>query len=95
MDCINLAWLDLLLYKTLLQSVWLYTEGYCRSWCKIGKAPRVIKERLQVSTPLSDSWEALIPPQAGVTLGRFLHQLVLAFFSPTSIESIMYGMILH
>ena len=27
MDYVNLAWLDLLPCKTLLQSVWLYSEG--------------------------------------------------------------------
>ena len=37
-----------------------------------------------MSTPLSDSWKAFTPPHAGVTLGRFLYQLVEAFFSPTS-----------
>ena len=26
MDCINLAWLDLISCKTLLQSIWPYTE---------------------------------------------------------------------
>ena len=44
-----------------------------------------------VSAPLSDSWEAFTPPHAGVTVGRFLHQLVVAFFSPISIDSIIYG----
>ena len=62
---------------------------------KMKKIPRVIKGRFYVTTPLSDSWEAFTPIHAGVTLGRFLHQLVVAFFSPTSIESIIYGKILH
>ena len=41
-----------------------------------------------MSAPLSNSWEAFTPPHAGATLGRFLHQLAVAFFSLTSIESI-------
>ena len=62
---------------------------------KIRKIPGVIKGRFYVSAPLSDSWETFTPPYARVTLGRFLHQLVIAFFSPTSIESIIYGKVLH
>ena len=37
-----------------------------------------------MTTPLSDSWETFTPPHAEVTLGRSLHQLVVAFFSTTS-----------
>ena len=62
---------------------------------KMGKIPGVIKGRFYVSASLSDSWETFTPPHARVTLGRFLHQLVVAFFSPTSIESIIYGKVLH
>ena len=62
---------------------------------KMEKVPGVIMGRFYVTTPLSDSWEAFTPPHAGVTLGRLLHQLVVVFFSPTSIESIIYGKILH
>ena len=54
---------------------------------KMEKNPGVIKGRFYVITSLSDSWEAFTPVHAGVTLGRFLHQLVVAFFSPTSMES--------
>ena len=39
---------------------------------KLGKIPGVIKGRFYVSAFLSDSWEALAPPHAAVTLGRFL-----------------------
>ena len=39
----------------------------------IGKNPEVIKGRFYVSAPSNNSWEAFIPPHAGVTLGRFLH----------------------
>ena len=49
------------------------------------KIPGVIKGRFS----LSDSWEAFTPLHAGVTLGRFLQKLVVALFSPTSMESII------
>ena len=62
---------------------------------KMGKIPGVIKGRFYVITSLSDSWEAFTPPHAGVTLGRFLRQLVVAFFSPTCIERTICGKILH
>ena len=53
---------------------------------KMEKIPGVIKGRFYVTTSLSDSWEPFTPLHAGVTLGRFLHQLVVAFFSPTSMR---------
>ena len=59
------------------------------------KIPGVIKGRFYVTTSLSDSWEAFTSLHAAVTLGRFLRQLVVALFSPTSMESIIYGKILH
>ena len=62
---------------------------------KLEKIPGIFKGRFYVSAPLSDSWEAFMPLHAGVTLGRFLYQLILVFFSPTSIASIIYGKILH
>ena len=40
---------------------------------KMEKNSGVIKGRFYVTTSLSDSWEALTPLHAGVTLGRFLH----------------------
>ena len=40
------------------------------------KIPGVIKGRFYMITSLSDSWEAFTLRHAGVTLGRFLHQLV-------------------
>ena len=58
---------------------------------KMEKIPGVIMGRFYVTISFSDSWEAFTPLHAGVTLGRLLHQLVVAFFSPTSIESIIYG----
>ena len=61
---------------------------------KMKKVPGVIKGRFYVTTPLSDSWEAFTPTHAGVTLGRFLYRLVVAFFSPTSMAYIIYGKIL-
>ena len=62
---------------------------------KMEKNPGVIKGRFYVTTSLSDSWEAFTPLHAGVTLGRFLHQLVVAFFIPTSMAYIIYGKLLH
>ena len=34
------------------------------------------KDFTDVTTSLSHSWEAFIPPHVGVTLGRILHYLV-------------------
>ena len=42
---------------------------------KMEKIPEVIKVRFYATTSLSDSWEAFTPLHAGVTLGRFIHQL--------------------
>ena len=71
----------------------LLPNGTADLGVKIEKIPGVIKGRFYMTTSLSDSWEAFTPLHAGVTLGRFLHQLVVAFFSPTSIESIIYNYI--
>ena len=60
---------------------------------KLKEIPGVTKGRFYVSASLSDSWEAFTPPHAEVTPGRFLQQLVVAFFSPISREH--YGKILH
>ena len=57
---------------------------------KMEKMPGVIKGRFYVTTSLSDSWEAITPLHAGVTLGRFLHQLVVAFFITTSMAYIIW-----
>ena len=58
---------------------------------KMEKIPGVIKGRFYLSTPLIDSWEAFTPPHTGVTLERFFILVgIVAFFSPTSIESISY-----
>ena len=61
MDCINLAWLDLISCKTLLQSIWPYTED--------GVATRVwnyVLYRLPVfkTAVVMCSFNCLIAPEA-------------------------------
>ena len=67
-------------YTTII--AFLAGSGTADLGVKLEKIPGVIKGRFYVSAPLSDSWKNFTPPNAGVTLGRFLHQLVVAF-SPT------------
>ena len=62
----------------------VHGDGTADIGVKLEKIPGVIKGRFYMNAPLSDSWEAFTPPHAG--LGRFLHQLVVAVFSPTSME---------
>ena len=51
----------------------IYATGTADLGVKMEKNSGVIKGRFYVTTSLSDSWEALTPLHAGVTLGRFLH----------------------
>ena len=58
---------------------------YCKSWYKNGKNSWSYQGKI-----LRDHFLEWLVIHAGVTLGRFLHQLVVVFYIPTSIESIIY-----
>ena len=62
---------------------------------KMEKIPGVWSREVLRGHFLEWLWEAFTPPHVGVTLGGLLHQLIVVFCSPTSIESIIYGKIFY
>ena len=67
MDCINLAWLDPILCKTLLQSIWPYTED-----CVATRVWNYVLYRLPVFTTavVMCSFNCLIALEAKCTFTR-------------------------